>query len=203
MSDETPPPTVPDTLVRAVLKLVPRFGDALEIVYNDTRARHAAKVAQTLAAVVEHTGVDRLNARLADDPELEALLFEALDAASRTGLEGKRRLLARVLAEAVLDDAKVEEGQLITQALRELDGPHIRALERIRIAADTLVDRPERERESAEAVRSAGQAEPTPVVAVLIRTGVVEPATLFGGGHAVHDITNFGRNLLAALRDES
>lgn len=190
-----------DTLVRAALKLVPRFGDALEVIYNDTRARHAEKVAHTLEAVVAQTGPDALMERLNSDPEVEALFVDAVEAATRTGVEGKRILLARVLAAAVLDDARVEEAQLITQALRELDAPHIRALERIRLAADTLDDLPERERKEAQAVLSAGRAEPVPVVAVLVRTGVVEPATLFGGGHAVHDITDFGRNLLDALRE--
>ncbi len=43
------------------------------------------------------------------------------------------------------------------------------------------------------AVLAAGRAEPAPVVAVLVRTGVVEPATLVGGGHAVHDISDAAR----------
>lgn len=196
-----PTPTVQDTLVLASLKLVPRLGESLAIVYDHNRKRHAAKIAQTLEAVADRTGIETLAERLAE-PQLEALMLDALDTAGRTGLDAKRRLLAQVLADAVLDDAKVEESQLITQALRDLDAPHIRALERIRLASDTVAQLPEPEKERSEVVLAAGRAEPTPVIAVLIRVGAVEPATIFGGGHGVHDISDFGRNLLDALRED-
>ncbi len=77
------------------------------------------------------SGTAVLRARLEEDPEVEALVIEGLEAASRTGLDAKRKLLARVLAQAVTDDSKVERSQLIVQALRDIDAPHVRSLARI------------------------------------------------------------------------
>jgi len=197
------PPTVPDTIIRAVIAAFPYGKESLGIVYADTRARHAAKVARTMSDIAAVTGEDTLAARLSSSPEVEALFLDGLEAATRTGLEDKRQLLARVVAESVLDEAKVEDAQLLVQALRDLDAPHIRALERIRRAEDGA-ETPDVSREEgarSDAACAAGQKEPTAVIAALVRTGTVTPAsTFFGGGGLISGVTDFGRSLLADLR---
>jgi hypothetical protein len=81
--------------------------------------------------------VDRFAARLSSPPEFEALVVNTLDSAARTGYEAKRRLLAKVVINAALDDARVDESSLMAQA-RDLDAPHVRALVRIRLAFDSF-----------------------------------------------------------------
>lgn len=51
----------------------------------------------------------------------------------------------------------------------------------------------------AKAAVKAGRTEPTPIVAALIRAGVIYPATLVGGGVAAYGVSEFGRRLLVDL----
>ena len=114
-----------------LLALVP-FGGTAQVLVEDTRARAANKASCTLDEIVEETGLERLRERLGENPELDALFAQGIDAAARTGYEAKRRLLGRLISAAVLDDAKVDESLLFVLALKYLDGPHIRALESLR-----------------------------------------------------------------------
>src|SRR5205809_1048172 len=82
------------------------------------------------------------------------------------------------------------------------------ALTRLRNAEDTAqaveVDGEINDARSARirgAVLEAGRAEPIPILATLIRTGVVYPAALVGGGVAAYGLTEFGRRLLTDLEN--
>lgn len=194
--------------MKAVLRAIPYIGSSLSIIFEDTRARHVARAAAVVEEIAEATGVDRLSERLAKDEEVEVLFFEGVEIAVRSSLAAKRRLLARVVAKAVLDDAEVEPGQLLVQAFRDLDAPQVRALTRLRNVEDTAqaveVNGESNDACGArirEAVLEAGRAEPIPILATLIRTGVAYPATLVGGGVAAYGLTEFGRGLLADLEN--
>ena len=205
MNDDPSVPTVQDTgaaVVASLVSKVPVLGDALAIVVNDAYKRRMAVAEQTALDIAQQSGgADRLATRLAGDPQLEVLFLEAVEAATRTGLEDKRRLLSRVVGAAVLDDAKVEDGQLLVQALRELDAPHVRGLEMVRRVTDepqpedvTGDSRQARQR----ACKAAGESLPDPVRAALVRTG-----TLFldsGVMSLPTHVTGFGRALPADLR---
>lgn len=200
------PPTRVETGVKAVLRAIPYIGSSLSIIFEDTRARYVARAAGVVHEIAEETGADRLSERLAENEEVEVLFIEGVEIAVRSGLKAKRRLLAKVVAKAVLDDAEVEPGQLLVQAFRDLDAPHLRALARLRNAEDAAtavnIDGETRDVRSdriSDAVLNAGRAEPTPILAALIRTGVIYPATLVGGGVAAHGVSEFGRRLLADL----
>jgi hypothetical protein len=190
------PPTRAETGVKAVLRAIPYIGSSLSIIFEDTRARHVARGTGVVQEIAEETGADRLSERLAKDEEVEVLFIEGVEIAVRSGLKAKRRLLARVVAKAVLDDAEIEPGQLLVQAFRDLDAPQLRALTRIRNAEDAAkaveVDGETNDVRSdriADAASKTGRAEPTPVLAALIRTGVVYPATLVGGGVAAYGVS--------------
>jgi hypothetical protein len=185
-------PTVGDTLAKVALQLVPYVGPPLETIYDDVRARLAAKARRTVSEIEELCGTERLLRRLTENPEIEAMFVAAVDSALRTGLERKRRYLARVVANAVLDDAKVDESELIVQALRDLDGPHLRALERLRHAEDSAHTD---DAGKSAAVQEAAKQEPAPIRAVLSGTGAVIPAP-FGG---IFRVSPFGRTLLTDL----
>ncbi len=205
-ADESP--TVIETTVKAMLRAIPYVGSSLSTIFEDTRARYAARVAQVVEEVAMTAGADRLSQRLAKDEQIEILFIEGVEIAVRSSLKAKRQLLAKVVTKAVLDDAEIEPAQLLVQALRDLDAPHLRALARIRNAEKTAeeVDAAGETNEAhgeriADAAAKAGRNEPTPIIAALIHTGVIYPATLVGGGVAVYRVSEFGRRLLADLEN--
>jgi len=67
------------------------------------------------------------------ESERVADLFEgAMDAALRTSLEKKRQALGRVVRATLLDDARVDEAELLLRALGPLEQPHVHLLETLR-----------------------------------------------------------------------
>lgn len=200
--------------VASLVSKVPVLGDALAIVVTDAYKRRRAVAERTALDIAQNSGgAQPLAERLADDPQVEALFVEAVEAVeagARTGMEDRRRLLGRVVAAAVLDDAKVEDGQLLVQAVRELDAPHVRALEAIRRAYDGDVmrdpaqpvpdDAEEHERKLRQsAAQAATGGMPDPVHAALVRTGTVRTAATYDGGLAITNVSPFGRTLLDDL----
>lgn len=214
------PPSRGDIAIRAVIAALPKLSESASIVYSGVRERQAHRAATTLREITDLTGEDHLISRLGSDSELEALFIEGVEAAVRTGLEAKRRLLSRVVAQAVNDEARVDERALLVLALRDLEAPSIRALQRIRVVEDEAAtevssalaieppelqdgDTPERyhERHVALRVMSVVWREPAPVLAALMRTGVLEQAEeAYGSLSRARKISAFGRQLLNDLR---
>lgn len=81
-----------------------------------------------LNVVLSRIKEDELEARLRERPELDALLARSMNTAAAWGLEAKRRLLGRVVCQAVLDDAEIDESTLIIDVLAQIDAPHVRCL---------------------------------------------------------------------------
>ncbi|WP_270260510.1 hypothetical protein [Kocuria marina] len=52
-------------------------------------------------------------------------------AAGTSAHEGKRKLLAKIVQRAVLDDAEIDPQMLMFELIEQLEGPHIRCLEDI------------------------------------------------------------------------
>jgi hypothetical protein len=194
------PPEPPDfiqTTARAGIALIPGIGGALQVIYEDVRVHMAALQWQTIQEIADHVGEDRLAARLKDHPEHQALFANGVEVATRTGLEDKRRLLAKVVSAGILNDAALDGAQLRVEALRDLDVPQIRALERLR----RLLNEHEEENEAYyAAVHQVFASEPDPICAALIRTGV---AFMFNAsyGYGYDGITEFGQSLLWELHN--
>lgn len=218
MSDERP--KVYDALARALLVAMP-FGSSVDVLVEHTRKSLEYKARQTIREIVDATGVEELAERLASEPEVEAIFVQGLETAMRTGHEGKRRLLGRLISAAVLDDAKVDEGLLFVLALRNLDGPHIRALEAMRRAVEKVdaegLGRDERGYGPSSAERSANSiaaqvrndlaGTPRAVSAGLVREGLIRSRGTWdsvgrdGDKWENHELTAFGRALLDHLRE--
>lgn len=199
-----PPAPLSDTVVRAAIAAVPYFGGPLEIIYSDIRARQALKAQQVLEQITTATGEERLLERIRESPHVEALFVNAVNAALRTGIDAKRRLLARAVSEAVLDDAKLEPSQLIADVLDQLDVPHALALARL---ADEWEAAQRGDPEAATwGTSEVWKSVPAPVRAALVRTGTARmaPGTLVArsGPHRADGITDFGLEVIGALRDE-
>ncbi len=191
-------PGVLETVLKAGIAAIPMVGGSMLVLYEDSQRRWASKFERTVQDIAEMIDVDDLANRLAGNPRLDALFMNAIDAATRTGYESKRRLLAKVVAQAALDEAKVDESELLAAVLREIEAPHVRALVRLRAVEDSYVIG-ESPGELSQLVAAESQKEPEPVIAVLVHTGTAINGTFPTGGLAAVRVTEFGRRLLREL----
>lgn len=207
----TEPRPVFAVVISAGLSAIPMVGGPLQTVFDaiEERTRHRAET--TTREICERVGgADTVLSRIDKNPELEPLLSQAIEAATRTSMEAKRRLLAQAAAAALEDDQKVEPASLIVATLSQLEPVHIHALVRLAKAAKSSPDQDEIQRR--EVMRAASKVEPVPVLAALIQTGVaIATTTVWHGngtgtpaeesGHIlIHDVSDFGHRLLAYLR---
>lgn len=192
------PPDPPDffqTVVRAGIALIPGVGGAVQVIYEDVLANIAHRQWQTIQDIAAEVGDDRLGQSLKADPVRQALFVNGVEVATRTGMEAKRRLLAKVISAAMLDDDKVDGAQLRVEALRDLDVPQIRALEQLRRFSDQHPGDA-----YSPGVQAIYRALPAPIRAALTRTGVAfEPSEQDTYGYSVDGINDFGRGLLEEL----
>ena len=192
--------------VSQAMGVPPNPASVLTAIADDMMERRRSKAEIFVGALVENVGEDALLAAIERDPERDALLWTAIQAVMASGLEQKRIVLARVLSNAMTSDEPIDEAQLIVAALQELDGPHIRALARLKIADDA--DQAARN-VTDEHMAAALAREPMPVLAGLVRAGVVYQGSVEreSGLYSIPDprtygivgVNEFGRNLLADL----
>lgn len=204
-----PPPSIPDILARAAIAASPKLAGSTAVLYEGFRDRWRARAAQVIDEVAAKVPAAELARRLVEDPELDAALLAAVEAAGRTGLEEKRRVLARVVTRAVLDDARVDEATLLVGVLARIDAPHVRCLEAVRRAEEAAEAAGEvaaraqyAEREIVPRIAEAGRAHPEPVLAALTSLGLLEASGTFDGTPFVKGLTPFGQSLLRELREE-
>ena len=198
------PPTWLETVVKAVLVAIGPLGGSAVVVLDDARARAAAKAGEVVEDIIRITGEPTLAQRLQGDAVLEALFVKAVEAAVRSGLAAKRRLLARVVADAVVDDAKFDESLLIATALDELDVPHIRTLNSL--ANEWAVKQARPDNSALWGTSDVWRETPEPIKAVLVRSGTAMPQTTLRRGKSKPNrqegISEFGLRVLQRLIDE-
>jgi hypothetical protein len=152
-------------------------------------------------------GEDKLVEAVENDPTREQVLYAAAQAAIATPFEKKRKLLAQAASAAMTGDRKrVNNTAMIVTALANLEEMHIEALTRISAAYDLERSDPE---VSDERFQSVLREEPAPVLAALVRTGVVlvgsqEIRPGLGSipraeTYSITGVNQFGRDLLADL----
>lgn len=185
----------------------PSMASVLAVAGAGVLARFKAKGEKHVTAISEDVGPERFHEVLETDPEREALFINSLQIAMLTADDQKRIYLARVVANAFKDDALVDDAILITEALRALDGPHIKTLAQIAAVDQKLRSHPlptnnddwqrelERHRE--------------PILAALVRAGVVYAGLEEDGDgnyipglaktYGISGVNQFGRDLLAEL----
>jgi len=159
--------------------------------------RRRYRVESTAREIAEAVGEDRMTTRVLEDPRLETLVGEALEAVARSGFEAKRRLLGRAVGQALLDDAVVAHATLMVHAVAQMEPVHVRALallERaVGPAGQAFTDR--------TAVDEFNRSQPVPVLATLETIGAVIPASSWTGrGLGAETISDFGRQILDELR---
>jgi hypothetical protein len=193
--------------LRAPIAGVPGLATSAGIVLEHmiTRRRHTGE--EFIETVVSHVGEHELLTAIQNDDERNELLWSSVQASMSTGIEGKRIYLARVVTNAMTDTAKIDDAQLIVKALTELEGPHISALVKLVAADDANQDDPG---DSDEILQAALEAVPAPVLATLVRVGVVYVGSdqrrngLYSVPRArtysITGVNDFGRELLDNLR---
>jgi hypothetical protein len=195
-------------VARAAMTSILPGGELLATLIDHEQERQLRIARGLVDQLSEEVGAAELLRRVEESEEIAAAFRQAVDVATRTGLEQKRQALARVIAAAVLDDAHVDEATLVVHALRDLDAPHIRALERMRRAEDS-VQRQDgvtrlNDAEVTQAVRQVSDAEPDAVNTTLVRTGVAHVVGSSYGGQPVPGmVSDFGRLVLEYVRTDS
>lgn len=148
-----------------------------------------------------------LSERLARDEGLNVLAARACQAAAATAHAGKRRLLGVIVRDAVLDDAKIDEGLLIERILDSVEAPHIRCLEsihRVEKQAQASGEQPFTARGAEKPLVASVNEEvnryPSIVVSDLLRAGVLSGSATWDGSTHVSGLTTTGEALLDWLR---
>jgi hypothetical protein len=151
-----------------------------------------------------------LERRLLEAPEVEVLLVRAVNAAAGSALSSKRRLLARVVQAAVLDDAAIDQSTLIVDVLEQIDAVHVRCLEAIaraelasKEAGDWEFTAERAEKPSNERVQAAADDYPSPIIKRLETLGLADASVDWSGHTRVTGMTVFGELVLSDLRHES
>lgn len=200
-----PAPSWQSTITRAAIAAIPYVGGPLEILVSDIRARQSAKAAELVGSIAVAVGEEELIRRLATDERAEMIFVNAVNAALRTGHREKRRLLARVAAQALGDDARMDESELLVATLNELESPHIVAL--ARLEAEWVEAQQTSTNEAQWGASPVWQGLSQPIKAVLVRVGVARPSPqvfhAMAGPHRAEGITDFGLDLLRMLRAEA
>jgi hypothetical protein len=168
------------------------------------KRRHTGE--KFIETVVSHVGEHELLTAIQTDDERNELLWSSVQASMSTGIEGKRIYLARVVANAMTDATKIDGAQLIVKALTELEGPHVRALVELVAADDANQAEPGN---SDEILQAALEAIPAPVLATLVRVGVVYVGSEQRGNglysvprartYSITGVNDFGRELVDDL----
>lgn len=181
---------------------------------QDSAARQEAATGQVIERVAAEVGHELFERTLQKDPKLRSLFMNSMEAAFRTGLEEKRWLFGALVRDAILDESLFEYSWLMSQALSEIDAPHIVALEKLRrfdqeMEAELRKDDPVGDQSLMEELptprfwdselRGQWAAIPAPIRATLIRTALaIDPAEDEYGG-PVRRVTDFGVDLLVKL----
>lgn len=200
-------PSIADIVARAAIQASPRLAGSLSVLYEGLRQRWLARAQEVVNEVDSRSTPDVLSQRLAESEQLDAAFLAAVEAGANSGVGAKRRLLGRVIAAAVLDDAKIDEATLFTGILTQIDAPHIRCLEAIYRAKEQAARAGElsptargAEQELNQRVMEAGRAYPAPVLAVLVSLGLLDASVSWDGVALVGGPTTFGEQLLNDLR---
>lgn len=156
----------------------------------------------SLAAI----GEDVLEELFAGNEELDALAVRAITTAAESASAAKRRLLAKAVKVAVLDDAKIDESALIIGVLQQIDTPHIRCLEAIhraeqvaRASGDLRPIARGAGKELTQQVSAVADAYPASLLTQLERLGLIDGSITWDGVAHITGTTAFGAQVLEDL----
>lgn len=224
------PRTLAHALADAALSLVPG-GGIMAALLKHSHEESLRTAGELVDRAADPSGLEHLLARVEGNEEVAAIFRTAVEAATRTGDKQKRQMLGALVSQAVLDDAKVDESTIFVSMLRNLEGPHLRALvamDRGDAAGHAIVDQQLKSDKTQitvervawivgrEVKRSVGDM-PSSLLPVLIREGLAAPlqnatpgprsirvsyVSNDGTQWREYSIGGLGRQLLAYASDE-
>lgn len=204
-------PTWGQTVIKAALSSVPYAGGPLGVLYDDVMARRRSRVERVAEEAFQRSQLsqDAVVDKLSADPRLAELLIRATESAMTSALNIKVVAFGRLVGDAVRasTDAEVDDLELLTLALADLEAPHVAALARLadfpsdadlyaEYASNNYDAVNEDERRKARMVLQ--EALPTPVISALVRHGLLSQKS--GYGLYIEGVTDFGRLLLEYLK---
>jgi hypothetical protein len=202
----TPGQTVQNAVADGIADAIPVVGPMVRRWLQDSAARQQAATGEVIQRVAAQVGYELFDRTLSEDPMLRSLFINSMEAAFRTGLESKRWLFGALVRDAILDESLFDYSWLMSQALSEIDKPHIVALEKLRrfdqqMDAELKGDPVDSEdpKDWSDLLRAEWTALPAPIRATLIRTGLVIDPPLDQYGGPMKRLTDFGVDLLDKL----
>ncbi len=185
---------------------VPGLAAGTAVVFEHVLMRKRAKGTEHLEFIADQVGEEDLLGIVQSDDERSEMLWSSTQVSMASSHEGKRRYLARVVANAMTSTEPIDKEQLIVAALGELDGPHIRALALIRKADDANQLDPG---SGDEILQAELKRHPFPILAALARSGVVRQGSeerssglwsiAYADTLSITGVSPFGRELLDNL----
>ncbi|MEU4191367.1 hypothetical protein AB0E69_05680 [Kribbella sp. NPDC026611] len=178
--------------------------------YDKQAAENAARVAQLGAEFAGVTPVD-LGSWSAESPRRQALLANVVDAAWRFADEEKIVGLARLLADGIRDDARIDTDRLFVVALRDFEPAHIQVLRHMAIGGNPHDQPPARPVGAPQEWATEHVREALPwlaegldyLLATLDGSGCIATGTSRYGTSPWWLVTPFGHGLLKFLIDGS
>jgi hypothetical protein len=217
-------------LLLALDLIAPVRGEAVAKFVERRRSRRFNAI-QTMSNALRADLGDRadelLEGVLADDRRL-ALFDRAVEAAARTALHGKARMLGRALASGALasDDAELDRAELRLEVIADLEAPHVKVLElleAILVTRTRTVDASARVRPDSGEILDESAPTPAPdsgvkldslrreatglggglhhVLAVLERNGLIVQTDTAIGAIRYVELSEFGIEMLRYLRE--
>ena len=188
-----------ETVLLAAVAGIPCIGGPISVALGRTLERSRYNIHEMVhEAVVSSGASELLIARVQEDERLSYLLLNALEAGERTSMAEKRRVLGQAVGRAARNPGLISENELQVRALQDLDVPHVEAMS---VIAEAPGRHPELRADLAISKELA--AYPEPVIAALVRNGIVEAEPSYADPNAIGGLSRFGRQLLADLRSQS
>ena len=115
---------------KLVVGMIPGYGSLFATYIQDRRDRELKRAAEFQDAAIQAAGLrpEDFLRQVADNERLSELFWFAMDAATRTTIEEKRRTLGRLFSSGIIDDAKIDEMEIFLRTLAALEAPELRVL---------------------------------------------------------------------------
>ena len=170
--------------------------------------RFGTRGAEVLQPSLDALGEAALAARLQASEEVDVLVMRSVTAAGMSAHAGKRKLLAKVVQRAVLDDAEIDQSLLITELIEQIDGPHIRCLEdihraeqRAQASGEMEVTARGAEKQVTEEVSATVQGYPDTLIRRLQGLGLIDGIVTWDGLTVITGTTSTGMLILQELHN--
>lgn len=155
--------------------------------------RRAERFTESAAEAYGGT-TEELGQRLLDDERFVDLFATGLLAALRTESDAKRSAMARVLGQALQDDAKIDDDAALLTTLAALEAPHFRLLAELEAGMWHEFGPTPQGGHPQERI-------PEPYRAALIANGLVDLGSTYDGRNLIASVSGFGHKLLDWLRE--